>query len=149
MTLKSMWMRSVYLLILLPCWWSCDLWWIWPSGVPPHRWRTGTPHSSHKTPPLGCCHCRSCRTEEGEQKRITFRDLINLVSCYIIIVSRSKNKVTVLPPHGALRSNLSWSFHCAAGSFDWVHHKNIFHHIHLHTFLSAHRTADHIHYDKT
>lgn len=48
-----------------------------------------------------------------------------------------------------MHSNLSRPFHCAAGSLKWVLHKDIFHHIYLHTLLPAHRAADHIHWDET
>lgn len=110
-TRECIWMSSVYLLIPLPCWWWCDFWWIWPSGVPPHRWHTGTPRSSHRTPPLQCCHCSSCRSEEGSKKKKNHIQIADeLVSGMLHYLGRQGYKrkfAAVLPSQG--RCVLTWA----------------------------------------
>lgn len=156
--------RLEYLAVLLPSVWWCGLWWIWLFGGPPHRWHRGTQRSSHKTLQLQCCHHRSCRATGRWDKhqrlthpqRVRRRWLVfeqanqmrsNLQKCQEHHSHSPKNQYQGCP-HMVMHSvtNLDCPLHCAAGSLNRVLHKDVFHHIHLHTLLPAHRTADHIHW---
>lgn len=46
-------------------------------------------------------------------------------------------------------TNLDRPLHCAAGSIHRILQKDVFHHVHFHALLPAHRAADHIHWNKT
>lgn len=66
---------------------------------------------------------------------------------YILIITL-KNPACPQIDINSFVTNLDCSLHRAAGSLEWLLHEHIIHHICRHTFLPAHRTADHVYWNQ-